>query len=440
MEEQKSTSITEAGAGKEKKSMPSWVAAVGLVIVLFGFCGILFFASSDSNDSEYQPTADDLAQFKFDSDRAEREQRQTDSIRDQSFVVREENAQPNNQIFKGLDVPKPQTDYSWDTQEKEEEAINHVLRGSTAARTEQTGKPPAAKSGNQQSGNNSGANESNNNQQSPPMFVYSRSFGGAKYTEQPQRNQSTTAVQESNQNDLLRAALGLLPAATEAEAKPDVQTAQAADKQTQLIYSGHPPVTVHEGEMLEAALVGRLIVNVEPSPVVCILSRDLFDASGKYVVFPANSRVIGEAQAVNYKGASRLYISFHRIILPNGLSVTLPQSRKFMKAMDETGAIGVASHVNRHWMLQFGAAIMLGVFDGVSGYAQRNEAVSLDGNVLSRTSENFGRVLDHVMTQYSSIMPTISVFQGKTMRIYIADDMIVSPYQLISERSYYGNR
>ena len=192
--------------------------------------------------------------------------------------------------------------------------------------------------------------------------------------------------------------------------------------------------------MLEAALVGRLIVNVEPSPVVCVLSRDLFDASGKYVVFPANSRVIGEAQAVNYKGASRLYISFHRIILPNGLSVTLPQNKKFMKAMDETGALGVVSHVNRHWMLQFGSAIMLGIFDGLSGYAQRNEAVSLDGNVVSRTSENFGRVLDHVMTQYSSIMPTISVFQGKTMRIYLADDMLVSPYQLISERSYYGNR
>jgi len=431
MEEQNSTNITETNAGKGKKSLPSWVVVVGLIIITFGFGGILFIASDSKNAEEYQPTADDLAQFKLDSERAERDQRQTDSIRDQNFVIREETTQTNNQIFKGLNLPKTQTDYSWETEEAEEEAINHVLRDSTPVKTEQT---PAAKKG---ASNTGGANE-NNNQQLPPMFVYSRNFGGAKYTE-PSNQAAPVAARESNQDDLVRAALGMLPAITETATEP-INNVQIADKQTQLIYSGYPPVVVHEGEMLEAALVGRLIVNVEPSPVVCVLSRDLFDASGKYVVFPANSRVIGEAQAVNYKGASRLYISFHRIILPNGLSVTLPQNKKFMKAMDETGALGVVSHVNRHWMLQFGSAIMLGIFDGLSGYAQRNEAVSLDGNVVSRTSENFGRVLDHVMTQYSSIMPTISVFQGKTMKIYLADDMLVSPYQLISERSYYGNR
>jgi len=436
MEQQ--TSITEAGAKKGKKNMPTWVVAVVGLIVIVAF-GLIMFMAAFSRPPEvvHEPTADDIAQFKLDSDRADREQRQTDSIRDQRFVIRDENAQGNNNsIFKGLEIPKPQTSFSWETQQQEEEAINYLLPGSVE------NQPAAQKAatGRYQSGSNN--NEANNNQQLPPMFVYSRNFGGAKYTEPSRQNQSVTAARESNQDDLFRAALGLLPADATAIPEPfnDAPAIQSAEKQTQLIYSAHPPVVVHEGEMLEAALVNRLIVNTEPSPVICALSRDYFDRSGKYVVFPANSRVIGSAQAVNYKGATRLFISFQRIILPNGLSINLPQSNKMMKALDETGALGVVSHVNRHWMLQFGAAVMLGVFDGLSGYAQRNQAVSLDGNILSRTSENFGRVLDHVMTQYSSIMPTISVFQGKTMRIYISDDMVVSPYSLISERSYYGAR
>ena len=258
-------------------------------------------------------------------------------------------------------------------------------------------------------------------------------------------NEFRKCIDEDN-DELLRMALGLttpvVPGAPAQEAVPEIAEKTAiAEKPTQLIYTAHPPVVVNEGEMLEAALVNRLIVNVEPSPVVCALSRDLFDRSGKYVVFPANSHVLGTAQAVSYKGASRLFISFHKIILPNGLSLDLPQSSKMMRAMDETGAIGIVSHVNRHWMLQFGAAVMLGVFDGIAGLAQRNnQTTTADGMIIGRTSENFGRILDRVMDRYSSIMPTISVFQGKTMRIFISDDIVVSPYSLITDRSYYGIR
>jgi len=253
------------------------------------------------------------------------------------------------------------------------------------------------------------------------MFVYSRGFGGARYVEP-----KPTTVQTAS------AATPERPAATAAG-----QSSDEPEKKAQLLYTGLPPVTVHEGEMLEAVLVNRLIVNTEPSPVITHLSRDLFDASGQYVVFPANSRVIGSSQTVNYKGASRLFISFHRVILPNGLSVDLPTNQRMMKALDETGALGIVSHVNRHWMMQFGAAIFLGVIDGIAGYAQRNQADTSQGIVISRISENFDRVLDRVMAQYSSIVPTIRVDQGKTLRIYIADDMVVTPYARISDRSYY---
>ena len=56
--------------------------------------------------------------------------------------------------------------------------------------------------------------------------------------------------------------------------------------------------------------------------------------------------------------------------------------------------------------------------------------------VIGRTSENFERILENIMAQYSTIVPTIRVDQGKTMKIYLSDDMLISPYSKISDRSY----
>ena len=178
----------------------------------------------------------------------------------------------------------------------------------------------------------------------------------------------------------------------------------------------------------------------KPAPVVCQISKDVFDTAARYVVLPAGSRIVGTSQVVDYKGAHRLFISFQRIILPNGPSIDLPASRKALKALDETGALGVVSKVDRHWFLQFGTAIFFGVLDGLSGAAQRGQdVVSTSSVIMSRTSENYERVLENIMSQYSSIVPTIRVDQGKTMKIYLSDDILISPYAKISDRSYYAN-
>ena len=425
---------TASGGGKKKSAKLIVIgAAVALVVIAFAVVAVMSsFNSSDSADA-FQPTAEDQEQLKYDAEQQAREQRQADHIRDQNFILRDSDSASSNSLLRQLDISKPQVIDSRQVQ-KEEEAINYVLRETPPAAkpavVQEAPRPPTATQ------ENSASNSAGN---MPPMFVYSRSFGGAKYTEPKSAAQPTAAANQLD--DLTRAALGLLAAPSQESAPTSdrAESAPVAEKKTQLLYTGLTPVTVHEGEMLEAVLVNRLLVDTEPSPVICHLSRDLFDASGQFVVFPANSRVIGSSQTVSYKGASRLFISFHRIILPNGMSVDLPQSQKMMKALDATGAVGIVSHVNRHWMLQFGAAIMLGVIDGIAGYAQRNqETTTADGLVISRASENFDRVLDRVMAQYSSIVPTIRVDQGKTLRIYISDDMVVSPYSRISERSYYA--
>lgn len=373
-------------------------------------------------------SAEEAEQLKYDSEQREREIQKAEQLRDQAYLVRKEddNQAQLNSLLKDLDMDKTSisglpTPIPERQAKAEEEAIAHVLRNSNPARVQSESSSQAPRRAVQPAAAQTATDMSTN-----PMFVYSRSFGGAKYVDVPKQ---AVSIDPS-------------PAVSvKATSRNENQAAeQTVEERAHLIYTDYPPVTLYEGELLDAVLVNRVIADTEPSPVVCQLSKDVFDHSAQFVVLPAGSRIIGVSQVVTYKGAHRLFISFQRIILPNGPSIDLPSSQKALKALDETGALGVVSKVERHWFLQFGTAIFFGVLDGLSGAAQRSQdALSTRSIILGRTSENYERVLENIMSQYSTIVPTIRVNQGKTMKIYLSDDILISPYAKISDRSYYAN-
>jgi type IV secretory pathway VirB10-like protein len=426
-EENRTEIIEEQEAAPKKPGKRKWIligfGAGALVIALIG----LFIVSRKPQQQTPSRTAEEMEQLKYDSEQHDREKQKADQLRDQSYLVRKENdnqAQLNSLMkdfdmrtnsLSGLSTPIPERQAK-----AEEEAIAHVLRSSGPARVQPESTYQAPRRAAPSSQATTAIDGSTN-----PMFVYSRSFGGAKYVDAPRKQ--AAAVDN-----------GSVASAKLTPGKED-SASEKPEEKAQLLYTDFPPVTLYEGEMLDAVLVNRIIADTEPSPVICQLSKDVFDHTARYVVLPAGSRIVGVSQVVTYKGAHRLFISFQRIILPNGPSIDLPANRK-MKALDETGALGVVSKVERHWFLQFGTAIFFGVLDGLSGAAQKSQdAYSTRSIILGSTSENYDRVLENIMSQYSSIVPTIRVDQGKTMKIYLSDDLLITPYAKISDRSYYAN-
>jgi type IV secretory pathway VirB10-like protein len=400
---------------------------IGAIVLLT----IAFRFRSDSSIPALSP--DDLEQQKYDAQRTESEKNKEARLRNEPFVMRKEDAEAAaqlNSLVKGLQLEEATRPTAQNESQlrAEEEAIAAVMRDPRpAASSSALGHEPryarASASG----------EPSESRSSSQPMFVYSRTFGGAKYVDAPRKDSATPSTPQRAE----RTATSSKPSVS---TSPGKTTKPPAEK-TELIYTEHSPVTLYEGEIIDAVLVNRIVADTEPSPVVCQISKDVYDNSGQYVLFPANCRVVGTSQVVSYKGAHRLFISFHRIVLPNDLSVDLPSSQKALKAMDETGALGLVSKVDRHWFLQFGTAIFFGVLDGLAAAAQRNtEFFSASSVIIDRTSRNFDRILDRIMAEYSSIVPTITVNQGKKVRIYLSDDIVISPFARISERSYYANR
>lgn len=422
--------IEEQEAVTKKKPKRMWLL-LGVGAALLAIASVWLFLSVQKPKKQTPHlTAEESEQLKYDSEQRKREVQKADQLRDQSYLVRkeDENQGQLNSLLKDLDIDKNlssglPTPMPESQARAEEEAIAHVLRNSNPARVQPESSYQAPRRSTQPAAAQTSTYLSTN-----PMFVYSRSFGGAKYVDAPQKQVATSADPTSIVSN-------------KAVSKDSNQTTESSrEEKASLIFTDNPPVTLYEGELLDAVLVNRLIADTEPSPVVCQLSKDVFDYNAQYVVLPAGSRIIGVSQVVTYKGAHRLFITFQRIILPNGPSIELPSNRKALKALDETGALGVVSKVDRHWFLQFGTAIFFGVLDGLSGAAQRSQDVLSTGSIImGRTSENYERVLENIMSQYSSIVPTIRVDQGKTMKIYLSDDILITPYAKISNRSYYAN-
>lgn len=236
------------------------------------YCRVYIRVIRPRQDQRPGPTADDQEQKKYDAMQGEQERRKAEGIRNDPFLVRKEDDSQwqLNSLLKDLNIgrdpselPKPLPEHQV---RAEEEAIAHVLRDQSP--------PPAAthiREPRQPLGQNSHASNHADSDMRP-MFVYSRTFGGAKYVDAPQK--------QAGQH--LADSIPTAAKITSPEpAKRDRPSAPAAEQMTTLIYTEHPPVMLYEGEMLEAVLVNRIIADTEPSPVVCHIAKDVFDRAAK---------------------------------------------------------------------------------------------------------------------------------------------------------------
>ncbi len=205
-----------------------------------------------------------------------------------------------------------------------------------------------------------------------------------------------------------------------------------------LIFNSNPVFTICEGEILTASLTCRVVNDKRESPVTAVTSKDFLDNSGRFVLLPANSRVTGYARKVSGQQDARIFIDFHRIILPNGRSIDMGSSKKSMAAMDRSGALGIRGKRNNHFFTKFGSSILYGSLNGLSGFAQNSlDQSSGLSRFIDRTSDNFNILNERLASDSLAIVPTIVIKAGTEFNIRFASDVRISAYSRVSERTYY---
>ncbi|MGH7879878.1 MAG: TrbI/VirB10 family protein, partial [Candidatus Binataceae bacterium] len=202
------------------------------------------------------------------------------------------------------------------------------------------------------------------------------------------------------------------------------------------------PYTVMAGHIIPAVLISGINSNL-PGPILAQVSQNVLDsASGKYVLIPQGSRLIGAYQNANSYGQQRISIAWQRLIFANTTSMTLPQ----MPGADQGGYAGLSDQVDHHYFATFGTAALISLISagqavgqmatfggggtyGPYGYTQPNQFAMAGETAGSAASNQFGALGQQMVGNGLTRPPTIAIRPGYEFAVMVTQDLAFpSPY------------
>ena len=154
---------------------------------------------------------------------------------------------------------------------------------------------------------------------------------------------------------------------------------------------------------------------IMPSTVVMATMQ-----TGRILLIPQGSRVIGTYDSVVAFGQKRALVVWQRIILPDGSSIRIDN----VPASDTAGYAGLADKVDVHtWQLLKGVALstLLGVGTEMS-FGGDGDLVRA---IRESTQQSTSRAGDQIVMRNLNIQPTIRVRPGWSLRIVVNKDIVL---------------
>jgi type IV secretion system protein TrbI len=179
-----------------------------------------------------------------------------------------------------------------------------------------------------------------------------------------------------------------------------------------------------EGTILETVLLNRLDGGFT-SPVECLLSTDVYSNDRQHLLIPAGSKVLGETRKVDTFGQTRLAVVFHRLLMPDGYSVSLDG----FKGLNQIGDTGLRDQVNNHYLRIFGVSLAIGALGavaegGTSGALTANGGDLMRQGFAQSTAQSSAQILD----KFLNILPTVTIREGHRVKVYLAGDLALPDY------------
>ncbi|MEQ1761373.1 MAG: TrbI/VirB10 family protein [Vicinamibacterales bacterium] len=197
---------------------------------------------------------------------------------------------------------------------------------------------------------------------------------------------------------------------------------------TDPIQAAGPLHRLLEGTFIDAVLTNRLD-GTSAAPVNCLVTNPVFSHSGQHILIPGGARVLGETKPVQSLGETRLAVSFHRLVFPDGRTYALDQ----FIGLNQVGDAGLRDRVNQHYLSTFGASAAVGLITGLSqfigtaglGRADGNRSVIIAGGVGDATGQSTAQV----MSRFLNRLPTITIREGHRVKVYLTGDIELPVYE-----------
>lgn len=177
---------------------------------------------------------------------------------------------------------------------------------------------------------------------------------------------------------------------------------------------------VLQGKLIDA--VAETAINSDlPGQIRALVSYDVYAESGRRVLLPRGTRLIGEYNTAIAKGQERLFIVWNRAIRPDGIDIALLSG-----GTDPLGRAGVAGDVDNHFWTIFGASALLSLIGAGAATAGVNpDQAQFNSAAIYRAgvAQSFNRSASTVLDRYLDIKPTIRIAHGEPLKVFVARDL-----------------
>jgi type IV secretion system protein TrbI len=195
------------------------------------------------------------------------------------------------------------------------------------------------------------------------------------------------------------------------------------------------PYILRTGWVIPALLLTAMESEL-PGTITAQVSQDVYDSgSGRYLLIPQGSRLVGEyANAIQY-GQSRIFVAWQRIIYPNNAALDIGA----MPGADGAGESGFHDLVDNHFIRLFGSALLMSAITAGVTYSQDRNGNNNEfngnqapraGDILSQAlGQQLGAATSALLERNLSIPPTLKIRQGFSFNIIVVKDLIFErPY------------
>jgi type IV secretory pathway VirB10-like protein len=184
------------------------------------------------------------------------------------------------------------------------------------------------------------------------------------------------------------------------------------------------PYLLSAGSVISASLITGLRSDL-PGLVTAQVTSQVFDSpTGRILLIPQGSRLIGSYDSVVAFGQKRALIVWQRIVLPDGSSMRIDN----VPATDASGYAGLQDKVDFHtWALLKGVA--LSTLLGVGSQLTVTGESDLVQAIRESTQQNVSRAGDQLTSRNLNIQPTITIRPGATVRLVVHKDLILAPWR-----------
>ena len=158
----------------------------------------------------------------------------------------------------------------------------------------------------------------------------------------------------------------------------------------------------------------------------CLLTRRrLIPTTGSISLIPAGSKILGEARKVESFGQTRLAVSFHRLVMPDGYSASLDH----FQGLNQIGDAGLRDRVNNHYLRLFGVSLAIGAIGAVAESGTSGALTASGADLLRQGfAQSMGQSSAQILDRFLNVLPTVTIREGHRVKVYLSGDLALPDY------------